>query len=186
MKKIVLLYGFISGTVLAALAASMVPLLRSDQPDFSTGELIGYSSMVLAFLLVFFGVRTYRENEGGGSITFGRAFRVAILITLVACVMYVAAWQVIRYSFVPDFSDKYTQYVLDDMVAKGASKVEVDAERKRMDEFNALYENTLVNIGITFLEVFPVGVVMSLIAAAILRKKPQPLLGTVAARAVSI
>ena len=183
MKKIVLTYGFISGTILAALAVSMVPLLSSDRPDFSKGELIGYSSMVLSFLLVFFGVRTYRENEGGGSITFGRAFRIAILITLVACVMYVAAWQVILYNFVPDFSEKYTQYVLDDMAAKGASRVEVDAERKKMDEFNTLYENPLVNVGITFLEVFPVGVVMSLIAAAILRKKPEPLLFPVPARA---
>lgn len=45
---------------------------------------IGYTTIVLSFLLVFLGIRSYRENVGNGRITFGRAFGVDILITLVS------------------------------------------------------------------------------------------------------
>lgn len=184
MKRIVLIYGFIAGVILVGLIASMVPLVRSDKPDFSNGELIGYSSMVLAFLFVFFGVRSYRQKEGEGSISFGRAFQVGILITLVASLMYVVAWQVVFYGIIPDFSEKYAAFRLDEMRAEGASVTEVEAERAKMAEMFALYQNPLFNAGITFLEVFPVGLVMSLMTAAILRRKPQPGRAAVAATAV--
>ena len=79
---------------------------RSDW--FRKRRIIGYTTLVVAFVFVFFGIRSYRENVGNGYITFGRAFKVGILITLIACLCYVISWQIVYYGFVPDFGEKYT------------------------------------------------------------------------------
>ena len=75
--------------------------------NFDHSEILGYSAMVLSFLLVFFGIRSYRDNVAGGAIGFGKAFQVGILITLVTCAMYVIAWEITYFNFFPDFLDQY-------------------------------------------------------------------------------
>lgn len=173
MKKIVLRYGLLSGALLAAMMAVTMPLYRRGILDFDHGELIGYSSMVLSFLLVFFGVKSYRDNIAGGVIGFGKAFQVGILITLVTCAMYVLSWQIIYYNFYPDFLDQYSAHAIAKMRAAGESEGAIQAATAQMNDFAKLYANPLVNVGITFLEVFPVGLIMTLVSAAILRRKPQ-------------
>jgi hypothetical protein len=174
MKKIVLTFGLISGGVLAAMGAAMWPLCHSGTIEPGDSQIVGYASMVLAFLLVFFGIRSYRENVGGGTITFGRAFKVGILITLITCAIYVIAWEVTYYGFMPDFGDKYATYALEKMRADGASDAELLKAQQQMAQFKELYKNPLFNIGMTFLEVFPVGLIVTLVSAAILRRKTPP------------
>jgi hypothetical protein len=105
MQRIVLTFGLIGGALLAAMMLATVPF--QDQIGFDRGAIVGYTTMVLAFLMVYFGVRSYREVVGGGVVTFGRAFQVGLLISLVITVCYVATWQVLYYGFVPDFLDSY-------------------------------------------------------------------------------
>ena len=174
MKKIVLTFGLISGGILAAMMAWMVPACMNGHVDLTTSALLGYTTMVLAFLAVFFGIRSYRDKTGDGTITFGRAFKVGILITLVACAIYVTAWEIIYFNFVPDFADKYAALSLDKMRASGASAAEIAEAEKKMADFKRLYPNPLFNIGMTFLEIFPVGLIVTLVSAAILRRKPTP------------
>ena len=88
---------------------------------------VGYTTIVISFLFVYFGMRSYRDNVLGGTMTFGKGFNAGILITLISCVCYVAAWLVIYYSFMPDFGERYGAYLLADLQAKGASQAEVDA-----------------------------------------------------------
>ncbi|HEU4521096.1 MAG TPA: DUF4199 domain-containing protein [Thermoanaerobaculia bacterium] len=171
MKRIVLTYGLISGAVIAAMAAVLVPMAMTGRIALASSELLGYSSMVLAFLAVFFGIRTYRENVGGGNITFGRAFKVGILITLVACAVYVVTWEIVYFNFVPDFVDHYAAAMIAELRERGASAAEIAAEQRKMAEFKRLYANPFFNVGMTFLEVFPVGLIVTLVSAAILRKK---------------
>src|SRR5258705_2057613 len=106
MKKTVLIFGLISGAVAAAMMFATLPF--ADRLGFERGLIIGYTTIILSFLLVFFGIRSYRENIGGGSITFGRAFAVGILITPISCVCYVVACEILYYNFMPDFVAKYT------------------------------------------------------------------------------
>ena len=77
MKRIVWKFGLIAGAVMAGLMAITVPLCMNGTTDFSNGLIIGYSGMVLAFSGVFFGIRSYRDSVGGGSITFGKALLLA-------------------------------------------------------------------------------------------------------------
>ena len=84
MKRIVLIFGLISGAISSAMMFMTMPLLHNGTINYRNGEVIGYTAIILSFLLVFFGIRSYREHNGG-TITFGRAFSVGILITLISC-----------------------------------------------------------------------------------------------------
>ena len=185
MKRIVLTFGLIAGGILSAMMAISLPLLMNGTFNFENGELLGYSTMLLSFLAIFFGIRSYREKNGGGTITFGRAFKVGILITLIAAVMYVATWEIIYFNFAPDFADKYAAFTIDKMRADGASSAEILEAQNKMADFKKWYANPLLNIGMTFLEVFPIGLIVTLVSAAILRRKPAPGMHTPAAATVS-
>lgn len=171
MKKIVLTFGILSGLIVSVLMLITMPLHNSGTLNFDNGMIVGYTSMFLAFLLVFFGIRSYRDNVGGGTVTFGRAFRVGILITLISCAMYVGTWQIYYRTFAPDFMTKYAAHVVKKQRDAGATPAQIATTEQEMVEFQKLYANPLFNVAITFLEIFPVGLVITLVSAAILRRK---------------
>ena len=170
MKKTVLTFGLISGVMIAAMMTALLGFV--DKIGFDKGVIVGYTVIIIAFMLVFFGIRSYRENVGNGSVSFGRAFAVGILITLIACVFYVAAWEIIYFKFMPDFADKYGSYEVEKERAAGASQQAIDAKVKEMKDMKAMLDNPFLNAAMTFTEPFPVGLIITLISAAILRKKP--------------
>jgi len=171
MQKIVIRFGLVSGAILMAMSAVMLPLCLNGVIDFDHSELLGYSSMVLSFLLVFFGIRSYRDTVAGGDIGFGKAFQVGILITLITCAIYVIAWEITYYNFFPDFLDQYNAHALAKMQAAGASEAAIREATAKMADFAKLYANPLFNVAVTFMEVFPVGLIVTLVSAAILRRK---------------
>jgi hypothetical protein len=171
MRKIVLRFGLAAGTILVAMI--MTPLFLHRNVDFDHSEVLGYSSMVLSFLLVFFGVRSYRNTVAGGAIGFGKAFQVGILITLITCAMYVIAWEIAYFNFFPHFLDQYSAHVLAKMRAAGESEAAIQKSAAQMASLAKHYDNPLFNSAITFMEVFPVGLIMTLLSAAILRRKPR-------------
>jgi hypothetical protein len=168
MKKTVLTFGLISAAVMAALMLATVPFMHKI--GMNRGLVIGYTTMVLAFLLVFFGIRSYRENVGDGRISFGRALGVGLLIMLITCAAYVITWEFIYFNFMPDFAEKYAAFVIDDMRAKGASAAELAQKTDEMKKFQVLYSNIFFNVAMTLLEPLPVGVIMTFISALILRR----------------
>ena len=175
MKKIVLRYGLASGVVLLAIAGVMLPLCLNGTINFDQGEIVGFSTMILAFLMVFFGIRSYRDNVAGGTIGFGKAFQVGLLITLVTCAIYVIAWEITYYNFLPDFMDRYNAHVLERMRTDGETEAALQEKAAELAEMARLYANPLVNVAFTFIEVFPVGLIVTLVSAAILRRKPGDL-----------
>ena len=173
MKRIVLRFGLASGAIILVLASIMWPLCVNGTMNFENSEVLGYSAMVLAFLMVFFGVRSYRDNIAGGSISFGKAFQVGILITLITCAIYVIAWEITYFNFIPDFFDKYSAHVVEKMEAAGESQAAIQEQVADLATMAKYYDNLLFNVGITFMEIFPVGLIVTLVSAAILRRKPR-------------
>ena len=171
MKKTVVTYGLMSGSILSIIMLATAPFM--DEIGFDLGAVIGYSSMVLAFLLVFFGVRSYRDNVAGGSVRFGRAMAVGALIVAVASACYVATWQVVYHQFAPDFVAKYSAHMLEKERASGATEAALEEKRAEMDEFAASYRNPLVNIAMTFLEPLPVGLLFALVSAGVLSRRRE-------------
>ena len=172
MRKIVLTFGLIAGAMLSVMMILTLPFL--DKIGFDKGEIIGYTSMVLAFLMIYFGVRSYRDNVAGGSVTFGRAFLVGLMITFVASACYVATWQVIYYNVAPDFGEKYTAYAVEKAKKSGATDAQIAEQTKQMNDFKESYKNPLVNIAYTMLEPLPVGILITLVTAGVLSRKRRP------------
>ncbi len=179
MKRVVLIFGLISGAISSTLMFLTLPLVDSGAVSRSSSFVIGYASIFLSFLLVFFGIRSYRENSGG-TISFGRATKVGLLITLISCAFYVASWQIIYYKLMPDFADKYAAQTIDAMHQKGAPEAAIAEKKKELAKMKAMLQNPLINVAMTFIEPFPVGLIVTLVSAAILRKQNPPGIPTAA------
>jgi hypothetical protein len=124
-------------------------------------------------LLVFFGIRSYRDNAGNGQITFSKAFAVGISITLITCVCYVVTWEILYFNFMHDFMDKYGAYMVEKLRASGATAAAIQAQVQQVKKYKELYENPLINAAMTFIEPLPVGLAVTLISAAVLRKNSK-------------
>lgn len=167
MKRNVIVFGLILGTILCINMFYMVNLLYTH-PDFKSNDILGYTAMVVMFSLIFFGVRNYRNKQLAGSISFGKAFKTGLFIALLAATFYVAIWLVTYYVFVPDYLDKYISHVLTECTPSN-----LDAKTKEMAEFKEMYKKPVFVVLITYFEVLPVGIIVALISAAILKTKGQ-------------
>lgn len=169
MKRIVLTFGLIAGAILSGMM--LLAMVFQDQIGFDRGATVGYTTMVLAFLMTFFGIRAYRDNVAGGQVSFGRAFKVGLLITLIASVCYVATWELIYFKLSPGFSEKYAAHVLEKARAGGATEAQLAARQAEMAKFTQMYQNPFVNAAITLIEPLPVGLLFTLVAAVALSRK---------------
>jgi hypothetical protein len=171
MKKIVLTFGLISGAIMSAMMLATLPFQHKH--GFDHGYLIGYTSMVLAFLLIFFGVRSYRDNIAGGTVRFGRALAVGALIAAVGSVCYVATWELIYYKLQPDFLVRYQTYELAKAREAGQTEEAIARKKVELDKFAVLYKNPAINIALTFLEPLPVALVVVLVSAGVLSRRKK-------------
>lgn len=179
MKKTIWTFGLISGAVSAAMMLLTAPF--HDRIGFErAGYVVGYATIILSFLLVYFGIRSHRDNIGGGQITFGKAFLVGLGITVISCVCYVITWEALYFTVFHDFADKYAAYMIAKAKNSGATDAAIQQIAQQMAQFKKMYENPLFNVAMTFIEPFPVGLVITLISAAVLRKKSSPQPATVA------
>lgn len=176
MQKKTILYGIIAGTFVSILMLIGMNYMSHCEgtADYNTSMLVGYASMLLAFSLVFVGIRNYRDKSNGGLISFGQAFKIGITIVLIASTMYVAAWLIDYFFFIPDFMDKYTAHTLEELKASGASEAEIATQTKEMADFAVMYQNPLIAALFTYMEIFPVGLLVTLISAFILKRKVVP------------
>ena len=176
MKRTVLVFGVISGLVISVLMG--ITTIFAERIGFDRAIIVGYTMMVMAFLLVFFGIRSYRENVGGGEISFGKAFQVGVLIMLISCVFYVVSWEIIYYNFITDFADKYGAYVIEKARASGATEAQIAEQTRQMKETKVLLDNPWLSAAVIFIsEPLPVGLVMTLLSALLLRKRRKDRVG---------
>ncbi len=174
MKKNVLIFGSIAGLLLTAMMIFSTVMCYTN-PEFEGNETVGYLSMILIFSLIFVGIKNYRDKYNNGVISFGKAFKTGFLIALVASTMYTVVWLVDYYVFIPDFLDKYIANMLRQAQQKGATAAEMASKTAEMNKFREMYKNPLLVIVITYLEVLPLGALIALISAWILRRKqPRP------------
>jgi hypothetical protein len=168
MKKIVLTYGLISGAICAGMMVAAVPFMNSE--NFNKSEIFGWTVILVAALLIPFGVRSYRENVAAGRLTFGRGLAVGALIALISSSCYVATWEILYFT-VPGMGDKITACMIEKVKASGASQEKIDETVKQTQMFKKLWDNPLTNAAVTFIEPLPVGLVFALVSAGVLRRK---------------
>jgi hypothetical protein len=173
MKKTVLIYGLIAGLISTSLFIGLMILGKAGHDDFENGEIYGYTLMILAFSMIFVATKITRDKHNGGEISFGKAFRVGLYITLIASTIYVIVWLIDYYCFIPDFAEKYGAHVIEKLKASGAGQAEIAKQSAEMAKFSEMYKNPFFNAMITYTEILPVGLIVSLISASILKRKKK-------------
>jgi hypothetical protein len=170
MKKIVLVCGGIAGLIVSAMGLISTAVFCTSG-DFEKGMIYGYASMIVAFSLIFVGIKNFRDKYNGGMVSFGKAFKVGFLITLVASTFYVISWLINFHFFMPDFYDKYFIRMLDQLKASGASAATIAEKTAEMAKMKEWSKNEFFVIIMTYVEILPVGLIVTLIAALILKRK---------------
>ena len=171
MKKTVLTWGLISGGV--AITMMLLTFPFHDRIGYDNSLILGYTTLVASALLIFFGVRSYREQVAGGRLTFGKGFQVGVLIALVASACYVGVWEIYYFTAKPDFCAKYTAHELEKAKAAGADAAKLTEIEQQGEQMKKLLANPVTNAAMTFLEPFPIGLAASLISAGILRRRRE-------------
>ena len=170
MKKNVFIYGLISGICVATFMAASIAYCYSKN-SFEGSMLLGYAAMLLSFSIIFVGVRNYRDKFKGGVITFGKAFLMSLYMALIASTLYVVGWMIAYYNFFPDFIDKLAAYQLSPAKTSQMSAEQVAAVRQQMDMFKQWYSSWVGVAGATYMEILPVGLLVSIITALVLKRK---------------
>ena len=168
MLRTMLKYGAIAGLVIGGLEVATV-LTFSGMPPLKYGMWIGYTTMLIALSAVFVGIKQHRDVDRGGVIGFWRAFGIGLGISFIAGIFYVAAWEIVQAMTHMDFATSYSKAVIAGEKAKGASAAELAKLSADMEHFKVQYANPMFRLPMTFIEIFPVGVLVSLVSAALLR-----------------
>ena len=168
MQKIIFTYGIIAGLVIiCSIIASLILGVASMW--------LGYLVMIVAFSSIFLAVKQYRDQALGGVIKFSTAALLGLGIAAIASVVYVVVWEIYLYAGDYAFINDYANSMLEARKADGISGAEWDAVVKETEQFKSQYLNPLVRLPMTLLEVFPVGLLIALLSAAMLRNSHKPL-----------
>ncbi len=168
MKRIVLTYGIIGGIIVSVM---MWLTLGSGTHDFDNGMWIGYTTMVIALSTIFFAIKVYRDKHLGGSINFGKAFLMGLYITLIASTMYVVSWLVLSAVSEKDFMEQYYDHTKAQLESSDMPADQVEVKLQEMRDFQEMYKNPVVKIGFTYMEILPVGLLISLFCAVVLKRR---------------
>jgi hypothetical protein len=165
VKKIILRNGILAGLIVGI---PMILYMTSipAHGEMNLGMLVTYVLMLLALGMVFVGIRQYRDRVLGGVIAFVPALAVGLGISAVAGILYAIAWEITLPLMKFDFIKFYSDSIIEQARAQGSS---VEAAAARAAEFTRTYANPLIRVPFTFLDIFPVGILVSLVSAALLR-----------------
>ena len=170
MTNIIFLYGTFAGLIVIGAMIAFI-IYVGGQPDMNDNSLLfGYTTMIVALSMIFFGVKRYRDRDLGGVIKFVPAFLMGLAIAVVAGVIYVAGWEVYMAATDGSYMKAYMDHYIAGEKAKGLTGAALDKLVAEMDAMMIAYNTNMpYRMGLTFLEIFPVGVIVALISAALLR-----------------
>jgi hypothetical protein len=145
--------------------------LHNLNPDFKGSEIIGFTGMFIAFIFIFIGIKSFRDKQNNGVISFGTGFKIGLLISLIASTMYVLTWMIECHFFFPDFMEKYAAQAIEEAQRSGQSAMEIEATKQEMNKYIEWYKNPILLMALTYMEILPIGLVITLFSALILKKK---------------
>jgi hypothetical protein len=173
MHKTAIRHGLIIALILILLVGILY-FVFSSQTLFDLGEVFGYTTMVIAMLMVYFGIKRYRDKELNGQITFGQAFGMGVYIAVIGSFLY-GIFEGIFYE-VTDFKVVYMDFYVEKINNSGQSPEVIQQQLQEMQQQFAMWDSPFMMGLLMFLTVFIIGVIIALASAAILRKKPEEII----------
>lgn len=169
MKKIILTHGILGGALISAIMAFSI-LKYNDVINFNENMIYGFSFMLIAFILPFISIWKFRKVDGT-SYQFKRAFLLGLGVSFLASLIYVLTWEVVFNIYIPNFMEKYSEFCLKQLTESGATADVIAAKQSEMAHQTVMYVKAWYRMGLTFMEIFPIGLIASSIAALTIRKK---------------
>jgi Protein of unknown function (DUF4199) len=170
MKKLIIRYGMISGLMISLFMILSLALFFKDGCGDESSMYYGFGTMLVSLSLIYFAIRRFR-NEKPENYKYSSALLIGLGISLICSLMYVITWEIAFNNFVPDFMDKYAAFYIQGLEKDGMAAAEIAIEKAKMDEQVVMYQKTWYRMGITFTEIFPMGLLVSLVAPIFVRKK---------------
>lgn len=174
MRRVVLTFGLIGGVIIVVLAWLIAWSCDVNALNLDFAMFIGYAAMLIALTMVFFGIKSYRDNYAGGQITFLKGVQIGLLISLIGCVFYfigAVSYDLAHPGWVDRISEKFTQHMVGKLKASGTPQAEIDKTLQEAAETQAMLQNPLIFFLACIIEFLPVGIVVTLISAALLRRR---------------
>lgn len=168
MLRNIFIYGTIAGAIVAIPTFGLTVMLK-DHPPEASGMLIGYTTMLVALSAIFVAIKRQRDVDGGGVIRFWPALAMGLGVSVVAAIFYVLAWEAALGVTGMDFAGDYARQLIAAEKAKGVSGAALTKFTAEMEAFKVQYANPLYRLPMTFTEIFPVGLLVSIVSAALLR-----------------
>jgi hypothetical protein len=171
MRKVVLTYGLIMGAITGGMIIVAIPFWNNGMLNYDSGQAVGFTSIIVASSLIFFGMKSFRDNYAGGEVTYWQAAKVGLLIMLVSSVVYAACWEA-SIGYMPgDFMQMMTDHEIGEMRADGASDEEIKEMEEDMAAFGEIYKNPIIRFAITMIEPLPFALIVILGSAGLLRNR---------------
>ena len=173
MTRTIIVFGLIAGAGMVLLQWIIYPLCYRGYITFDNSTYIGYAGMLIVFSMVFFGIKSYRDNQGRGSVSFWKAFQIGILITLLASLIHGVggmAYNLVNPDFKQFFLEKFTEYELGKLT-QPVDPAAREAVSKQVDLVRTIYENPILDLLFSVLMILPAGLIVTVISALLLRRK---------------
>ena len=164
MKNHILKFGLIAGTVIVAIPVIAGFIIGYGPDSFKMGEIIGYSTMVLSLLVIFFASKEYQKQHPTEEVGFARIFTLGLGISAIAGLMF-GIYNVIYVTYIsPEFMDLYYEYYLQGIRDSGAAAEVITAQIAQVESEKAMFMNPVFNFFVMFATVFVIGVVISIVS----------------------
>lgn len=174
MKKVVLTFGLFAGLIIAGLVWVTAILVDRGSIGFNRLEVVGYASMIIALSMVFFGIKSYRDNSVGGTMKFWKGVQVGALISVIAGILYwggAISYGIVNPGFDERFMKQFTELKVGKLQEQGAPQAQIDAAKAEVDMMAGLFKNPVLFFLVCMMEILPVGIIVTLVSAALLRRK---------------
>ena len=168
MLKKILSYGLVAGLIVGV-PLSWITVSINGHTMMRWGMVIGYLIMLIGLSTVFVAIKRHRDTDLGGVIKFWPAFGLGLGISFIAGILYVLSWEAAVAITHLDFASDYSKAMIAQQQAKGVSAEALAKLTAQMEQFKIQYANPLYRLPMTFAEIFPVGALVSLVSAALLR-----------------
>lgn len=174
MKNTIIKYGIISGGLAAILLLIATLILKNigiDKVGFDNFGYLGFSLILISMVVIFFGIKSFRDLQNEGMITFGKAFVTGLGILVVSSIIYSLSWLVIYYFLMPTFMDDYSNYCVTKTKNEGGSQIEIAKKLEELNQMKEWYKNPFSIFALTLLEPTPIGLLVTIISAIILKRR---------------
>lgn len=169
MFKIAAIYGAIAGTIIIAVMSAGIYMNSGSHGEGSGSQVFGYLVMIVTLSLIFVGIKRYRDRDLGGVIKFAPAFGLGVAIAAIAGVFYVIGWEIYLAATDYAFARDYAEGIIAAKQAAGVSGEALEKVTASMNGFVEMYKNPVIRLPMTFIEIFPVGLIVALVSALLLR-----------------